>query len=107
MARTVQCVILKKEAPGLDYPPAPGELGQKIYDTVSQEAWDQWTAQHLDTLAAALANAEQFEEAQVRLEQALQRATAEETTDLNRRLALYRDGQPHREPSPADTVQGR
>jgi Fe-S cluster biosynthesis and repair protein YggX len=44
MARMVQCVILKKEAPGLEYPPVPGELGQKIYDTVSQEAWDQWTA---------------------------------------------------------------
>ncbi len=44
MARNVQCVILKKEAPGLDYPPVPGELGQKIYETVSQEAWDQWTA---------------------------------------------------------------
>jgi Fe-S cluster biosynthesis and repair protein YggX len=43
--RTVQCVILKKEAPGLDYPPVPGELGRKIYETVSQEAWEQWTAQ--------------------------------------------------------------
>ena len=43
--RTVQCVILKKEAEGLDYPPAPGELGRKIYETVSKEAWDQWTAQ--------------------------------------------------------------
>lgn len=45
MARTVQCVMLKKEAPGLEYPPVPGELGQKIYDQVSQEAWEQWTAQ--------------------------------------------------------------
>jgi len=43
--RTVQCVILKKEAEGLDYPPAPGELGRKIYETVSKEAWEQWTAQ--------------------------------------------------------------
>ena len=45
MARTVQCVILKREAPGLDYPPVPGLLGQKIYDSVSREAWEQWTAQ--------------------------------------------------------------
>lgn len=45
MARTVQCVILKKEAPGLEYPPVPGEFGQKLYETVSQEAWDQWVAQ--------------------------------------------------------------
>jgi len=43
--RTVQCVILKKEAEGMDYPPAPGELGRKIYETVSKEAWEQWTAQ--------------------------------------------------------------
>lgn len=45
MARTVQCVILKKEAPGLEYPPVPGEFGQKLYDTVSQEAWDRWIGQ--------------------------------------------------------------
>ena len=43
MARSVKCVILKKEAEGLEYPPVPGALGQKIYDTVSKEAWDQWT----------------------------------------------------------------
>ncbi len=43
MTRIVQCVILKKEAEGLDYPPVPGPLGQKIYDSVSQEAWNQWT----------------------------------------------------------------
>ena len=45
MPRTVQCVILKKEAPGLEYPPVPGEFGQKLYETVSQEAWDRWIAQ--------------------------------------------------------------
>ncbi|MBZ0269507.1 oxidative damage protection protein [bacterium] len=45
MARTVQCVILKKEAPGLEYPPVPGEFGQKLYETVSQEAWEQWVGQ--------------------------------------------------------------
>jgi len=43
MARTVNCVILKREAEGLEYPPVPGDLGQKIYETVSKEAWDQWT----------------------------------------------------------------
>jgi Fe-S cluster biosynthesis and repair protein YggX len=42
MARTVNCVILKKEAEGLDYAPYPGELGQRIYDNVSKEAWQQW-----------------------------------------------------------------
>lgn len=43
MARTVNCVVLKKEAAGLDYAPVPGELGRKIYESVSQEAWEQWT----------------------------------------------------------------
>ena len=42
MARTVQCVILKREAEGLDYAPYPGELGQRIYENVSKEAWQQW-----------------------------------------------------------------
>ena len=42
MARTVQCEKLKKEAPGLEYMPYPGELGQRIYDHVSQEAWQEW-----------------------------------------------------------------
>ena len=45
MAKTVNCVILKKECEGLDYPPVPGDLGQKIFESVSKEAWAQWTAQ--------------------------------------------------------------
>ncbi len=42
MSRTVNCVILKSEAEGLDYAPYPGELGQRIYDNVSKEAWQRW-----------------------------------------------------------------
>jgi Fe-S cluster biosynthesis and repair protein YggX len=42
MARTVHCVKLGKEAEGLDAPPFPSELGQRIYDNVSKEAWQQW-----------------------------------------------------------------
>ena len=42
MSRTVNCVILKAEAEGLDFAPYPGELGQKIYDNVSKEAWQRW-----------------------------------------------------------------
>ena len=42
MARTVNCVILKTEAEGLDYAPYPGELGQRIYDNVSEEGWQRW-----------------------------------------------------------------
>ncbi len=42
MARTVQCVHLHKEAEALDFAPAPGELGQRIYNQVSKEAWQLW-----------------------------------------------------------------
>ena len=42
MARLVQCVLLKREAPGLDRAPYPGELGQRIYENVSKEAWSRW-----------------------------------------------------------------
>jgi Fe-S cluster biosynthesis and repair protein YggX len=42
MARTIQCVLLKKEADGLDFAPYPGELGKRIYEQVSKEAWAQW-----------------------------------------------------------------
>ncbi|MEJ2346183.1 MAG: oxidative damage protection protein [Gammaproteobacteria bacterium] len=42
MARVVQCVVLKREAEGLDAPPHPGDLGQRIYENVSKEGWQQW-----------------------------------------------------------------
>lgn len=42
MSRTVQCVKLGEELDGLDFAPFPGELGQKIYEQVSKEAWKQW-----------------------------------------------------------------
>ena len=42
MTRTVHCVKLDKEAEGLDRAPYPGELGQRIFDQVSKEAWQQW-----------------------------------------------------------------
>jgi Fe-S cluster biosynthesis and repair protein YggX len=42
MARTVQCVHLKKEADGLDAPTYPGALGQRIWNEVSKEAWQLW-----------------------------------------------------------------
>ncbi|GHO48408.1 oxidative damage protection protein [Ktedonospora formicarum] len=45
MPRMVYCVKLKRELPGLDKPPFPGELGQRIYDNVSQQAWQMWPAQ--------------------------------------------------------------
>ena len=42
MARTVMCIKLKREAEGLDFPPYPGEIGKRIYQSVSKEAWKQW-----------------------------------------------------------------
>lgn len=44
MARTVHCVVLGREAEGLDYQPYPGELGKRIYDSVSKQGWQQWLA---------------------------------------------------------------
>jgi Fe-S cluster biosynthesis and repair protein YggX len=38
----VFCVKLKKELPGLDEPPFDNELGKKVYDNVSQQAWGMW-----------------------------------------------------------------
>jgi Fe-S cluster biosynthesis and repair protein YggX len=42
MARTVQCVYLKREAEGLDFSVYPGELGKRIYENVSKEAFEAW-----------------------------------------------------------------
>jgi len=38
----VECVRLKRQAEGLERPPYPGELGRRIYEQVSKEAWAQW-----------------------------------------------------------------
>lgn len=42
MARMVKCVKLGSEAEGLDRPPYPGELGKRIFENVSKEAWNAW-----------------------------------------------------------------
>jgi Fe-S cluster biosynthesis and repair protein YggX len=42
MTRMVQCVKLGREAEGLDRPPYPGALGQRIFENVSKEAWQGW-----------------------------------------------------------------
>lgn len=43
MARMVFCVKLNKEAEGMKFPPLPNELGKRIFENVSQEAWAAWT----------------------------------------------------------------
>lgn len=42
MTRMVNCIKLGKEAEGLDRPPYPGELGQRIFENVSKQAWQAW-----------------------------------------------------------------
>ena len=42
MSRMIFCQVLKREAESLDAPPYPGELGERIFDNVSQEGWQQW-----------------------------------------------------------------
>lgn len=42
MSRTVNCAKLGKELEGLDRPTYPGDLGKRIFDNVSKEAWQMW-----------------------------------------------------------------
>ena len=42
MAKMVKCIKLGREAEALDFPPYPGELGKRIFENVSKEAWQQW-----------------------------------------------------------------
>lgn len=42
MVRTVECLVLKRQADGLDEPPYPGEIGLRIYESVSAEGWREW-----------------------------------------------------------------
>ncbi len=44
MTRLIDCVKLQKKAQGLERPPYPGELGKKIYESISAEAWQMWLA---------------------------------------------------------------
>ena len=45
MSRMVHCKKYDKELPGLPVPPYPGPKGQEIYETVSQQAWNEWQTQ--------------------------------------------------------------
>jgi Fe-S cluster biosynthesis and repair protein YggX len=42
MARTVQCVKLGKEAEGLEKQPIKGDLGKRVFENVSKDAWRMW-----------------------------------------------------------------
>ena len=45
MVRMVQCAKLGRELPGLAQPPFPGPLGERIFNEISQQAWQLWPAQ--------------------------------------------------------------
>jgi Fe-S cluster biosynthesis and repair protein YggX len=42
MARMIKCIKLGREAEGMDFAPYPGELGKRIFENVSKEAWEGW-----------------------------------------------------------------
>ncbi len=42
MTHIIHCFKLQKETEGLAQPPIPGELGNKIYESISKEAWQLW-----------------------------------------------------------------
>jgi Fe-S cluster biosynthesis and repair protein YggX len=44
MTRNVHCARLGREAPGLDKPPFPGPEGERIFENISRQAWDEWLA---------------------------------------------------------------
>ena len=59
--RIVRCRLLKKDLPGLDRAPYKNELGQRIYDEVSKEAWQQWlkdSVRFINTYRVDLATSE-------------------------------------------------
>ena len=47
MTRMVNCVKFGRELPGLEKAPFPGELGDRIFENVSQQAWDLWVEQQV------------------------------------------------------------
>ncbi len=42
MPRLVQCIKLGRELPGLEKQPFPGTLGERIFENVSEQAWEMW-----------------------------------------------------------------
>jgi Fe-S cluster biosynthesis and repair protein YggX len=69
--RMVKCVKLGKELPGLEEPPWPGALGQRIYENVSREAWEVWK-EHLKIILNEFRLSPWTKEAQEIIEQQMQ-----------------------------------
>jgi len=70
-ARMVKCVKLRRELPGLEEPPWPGALGQRIYENVSHEAWELWK-EHLKLILNEFRLSPWTKEAQEIIEQQMQ-----------------------------------
>jgi Fe-S cluster biosynthesis and repair protein YggX len=61
MARIVHCRKLDKDLPGLERPPYKNELGKRIFEEVSQEAWEMWkkdSVKYINTYRVDLASPE-------------------------------------------------
>ena len=68
--RMVQCVKLGRELPGLDYPPFGGELGEKIWNSVSEQAWNTFKAQFMTAMRGQRIQGGSDEATNIFLEQA-------------------------------------
>ena len=59
--RIVHCRKLNKDLPGLARAPYKNELGQKIFNEISKEAWDQWlkdSVKYINTYRLDLASSD-------------------------------------------------
>ena len=61
MTRMVNCVKLGREAEGLAFQPVPGDLGKKIFENVSKEAWGGWQRASIEAAATHAANRDERE----------------------------------------------
>lgn len=42
MSRTIFCTFLQRDAEGQDFQLYPGDVGKRIYNEISKEAWGEW-----------------------------------------------------------------
>ncbi len=68
MSRSIYCIKLKREADGLDMPPYPGKIGERIFENISREAWEDWKS-----VQTRLVNENRLNLADVRARQYLQK----------------------------------
>ena len=69
--RIVKCKKLDKELPGLEKPPFKGEIGQKIFENISQEGWDAWKNMQIKIINEYRLNMSNQKDYEVLIEQML------------------------------------